>query len=101
MSIILKNDQPDKVYFIAKGSCDVTLLDHMKNDRVIRTIEQGELFGEVALIFSCQRTATVKSENYSTLAFLTQKDFVELWDYSPEIFFLIREKALSYNDPWI
>ena len=73
----------------------------MKQNRVIRTIAQGELFGEVAGIFSCHRTATVKSETYSTLAFLAQKDFLELWDYSPDTFYLIREKALSYNDPWI
>lgn len=61
MSIILKNDQPDNVYFIAQGQCAVSLIDHMKNNRVIRMLEQGELFGEVSLIFSCLRTATVKS----------------------------------------
>ena len=73
----------------------------MKIDRVIRSLDQGDIFGEVGLIFSCHRTATVKSQNYSTLAFLSQKDFLELWDYSPDTFYQIREKALSYNDPWI
>ena len=57
----MKNDTPEKVFFIAKGQCDVTLQDHMKQERIIRKLDQGELFGEIALIFSCVRTATVKT----------------------------------------
>lgn len=100
-SIILKEESPDNVYFIAQGQCDIQIHDHMRNKKIQNTLDQGEIFGEVALIFSCQRTATVKSQNYSTLAFLTQKTFLELWDYSSDTFFSIKDKALNYKDPWI
>lgn len=74
----------------------------MRNRRVIRKIEQGGLFGEVALIFSSVRTATIVSENYTTLAYLKERNFLELWDYSPDTFHLIKNHAINYNDdPWI
>ena len=34
----------------------------------IRLLTEGEHFGEIALIFKCQRTASVVSLNYNTLA---------------------------------
>lgn len=74
----------------------------MRSRRVIRTIQQGEIFGEVALIFSSVRTATIVSENYTTLAFLMEKNFLELWDYSPDTFHMIKNHAIAYkDDPWI
>ena len=65
---------------------------------MIRTIEQGEIFGEVALIFSGVRTATIVSENYTTLAYLLEKNFMELWDYSPDTFHMIKNHAIEYKD---
>lgn len=38
----------------------------------------GDHFGEISMIFQGKRTATVKSENYGTLAKLNRSDYVEL-----------------------
>ena len=65
------------------------------------------MFGEISLIFSiiaghiCARTATVQSQNYCTMANLELENFLELWNYSPDIFHSIKSKALSYRDEWI
>ena len=74
----------------------------MRQQKVIRTLNQGVIFGEVALIFSCMSTTSVISQNYTTLAYLTLKSFLELWEYSPDTFYMIKSQALSYeDDPWI
>ena len=42
------------------------------------------------------------SENYTTLAYLMEKNFLELWDYSPDTFHMIKNHAITYkDDPWI
>ena len=58
------------------------------------------MFGEIALINDTVRTATVKSENYCTLATLSKKVFYDLCQNFPDIIVSIKEKSLEYNDPW-
>ena len=90
------------VYFIAQGTCDVIVLNHMKQkDPKPQPLQQGNFFGEVSLLFPCLRTATVKSQNYCTLAYLRKDNFIELWAYSPDTFHEIEEHALRYDDKWI
>ena len=55
----------------------------------------------MSLLFPCLRTATVKSQNYCTLAYLKKDNFIELWAYSPDTFHDIEEHALRYKDKWI
>lgn len=43
-----------------------------------RQLYDGDHFGEIGLIFSCRRTATVKSLNYGSLAKLTETGFKAL-----------------------
>ena len=63
-------------------------------------MKQGEYFGEVSILNSTPRTATVKSQNYSTMAVLTKKTFYELCNSFPEIILKMRDRALKYDDPW-
>jgi len=61
-------------------------------------LDPGSIFGEVAVIFKCPRTATVISQNYSTLAYLNERNFNELMEYSPPIAEGITARALRYGD---
>ena len=74
--------------------------DHLKRSLHVRGLEQGDYFGEVALIYSTPRTATVKSSNYCTLASLNSKSFLDLCNNFPEILEKMRERALKHDDPW-
>ena len=66
------------LFFLAKGECEVWVKDEHKKERWVRHIKKGTLFGEVALLKHCRRTATVKSRNYCTCAALELKKFREL-----------------------
>lgn len=78
-----------RMYFIAKGKYDV----HVKKNHIVsvnkyqanksrekadRSLQDGEHFGEIGLIYGCRRTATVESTNYGTLAMLTKTKYLEL-----------------------
>ena len=66
--IINQGDPSDWMYFLAKGEVEILVLDEFNIERYIRTLKTGAYFGEVGVIKSCARTATAKSQNYTTIA---------------------------------
>ena len=68
------------MYFISKGKFSVSvkidhlnpnpLLDDSNQDQNNQYLVDGAHFGEIGMLFECKRTATVRSENYGTLALL-------------------------------
>ena len=77
-SICKQGDVGTQLYFLAKGNCAVWVRDELKKDRHVKYLKKGQLFGEVALIKKCRRTATIKSLNYCTCAALNVEQFAEL-----------------------
>ena len=49
-----------------------------KKKNVVRNLGKGDFFGEVSLLFSCRRSATVKPKQYCEAAYLAYKDFKQL-----------------------
>ena len=84
------------MFFIAKGDCEVWVKDHMKVSRYVSQLVQGDYFGELALITQTQRSASVKSSNYCTLASLTSKTFFDLCKSFPDIFMKMKERGYKY-----
>jgi CRP-like cAMP-binding protein len=74
--------------------------DHLKNNKLVKQLIQGEYFGELALLNQCQRTATVKSTNYCTMASFDKKMFYDMCNKFSDIFIKMKMKAVSYRDPW-
>jgi len=74
------------MYFIRTGQFEVKIKsDFAQEANVVeeapcdkRQLYDGDHFGEIGLIFSCRRTATVKSLNYGSLAKLTETGFKAL-----------------------
>ena len=107
--ICKQGDIGTKLYFLAKGECAVWVRDELKKDRQIGLLKRGQLFGEVALIKKCRRTATVKSLNYCTCASLDAEQFAELKECFPDavsklamyvdIFKAFRQTS-KYKDRW-
>ena len=60
---------------IKKGKVKV-----LKNNKVIREIEEGNCFGELALLVNEPRSATIEASQKCTLYVLTKKDFDETID---------------------
>lgn len=74
--VIWIDDEPDAFYFIAEGQCQVSIFNHVGREYTIEpALEQGSYFGELAILFNCKRTATVRSNNYCTFAKIPKSVF--------------------------
>ena len=72
--------------------------DHNSVTEATNIIGPGDLFGEIALLCGCKRTASVKTNNYSTLARIDRASFKDMCQQHPELTLLLKEKMKTYND---
>jgi hypothetical protein len=72
--IIREGEKGDNIYFMNKGEAQVLLRGENKSNEVIATLNDGCIFGEVAILTKLKRTATVKSVDYTNCAYLTRAD---------------------------
>ena len=72
------------MYFIRNGKFSVHVrMEHLRPVNIdeehqakpLHYLIDGDHFGEIGMLFDCKRTATVRSENYGTLAKLTKSSF--------------------------
>jgi CRP-like cAMP-binding protein len=98
--VISQNEEGDFMYFLARGDCEVKVVDESKKERTVKILRPGAMFGEVALLFNCKRTATVVSKNYCTMAKLAKKQFVDLYQKFPELYIDFKNRTKSYQDRW-
>jgi voltage-gated potassium channel len=76
------------VYFISKGTVEVITSD---GRQILRTLSDGDFFGELALIHSQPRTATVRAVGYCDFYVLDKDSFRETLTRYPEFERSIRE----------
>ncbi|CAI2376015.1 unnamed protein product [Moneuplotes crassus] len=99
---IVKQGEPGyKFYFIAQGQCDVFINDAYSSPIYEKTLETGNYFGEVAIIKNCKRTATIKSQSFSTCSSLEYQAFLTFLEEYPILKTNFTERMkTSYNDHW-
>lgn len=69
--IIKEGEEAQHLFLLSKGSCEVYQNNVHENETKIGKINQGDIFGEIALISHSKRTATVQSIDYCTIAALS------------------------------
>jgi glucose-6-phosphate 1-dehydrogenase len=79
-NIVIKGDTGREMYFINRG--EVETID--ANGDVIRTLQDGDFFGEIALLLSRPRTATVRAKTDCDMFVLEQTDFRRILSDFPE-----------------
>jgi len=88
------------MYILAKGQCEILVKDQTKKEVYVRDIAQGNLFGEVALLFGTRRTASVRSKDQCTIGALNEENFFDLVQNFPEVETLLRNDSRLYKDHW-
>ncbi|KAK5608129.1 hypothetical protein CRENBAI_003840 [Crenichthys baileyi] len=58
--VIKEGLEGDRMYIVAAGDLIVT-----QSGRTLRTLTKGDVFGELAILYNCKRTATVKAAKTS------------------------------------
>jgi CRP-like cAMP-binding protein len=74
------------MYLLARGDCEVRVIDEKKREQFVRTLKPGALFGEISLLYNCRRTAKIVSKNYCTMARFNLATFKELTQKFPEVY---------------
>jgi CRP-like cAMP-binding protein len=77
--IIKQGDEGDYFYIIRQGKCSVTRLASGEGwDVPLAELDDGDCFGEEALVSDVKRNATIAMISDGTLMRLSKQDFVEL-----------------------
>lgn len=59
---------------------------------------EGSYFGEISLIFGCKRTASVISNSYCTLAFISRKKLYQLQSVFEMLISTMKRNVVLYQD---
>ena len=74
--VISQDSVGSEMYMITRGTVVVTVAadteegdddenNFMVRDRIVTTLSQGHFFGEIALLYSVRRTASVRAKTFS------------------------------------
>ena len=77
--LINKGDEALSMYFISSGAVEVNL----GTKKIL--LGSGDFFGEIALITSDKRNASVKACGFCDLLILSTKDFTKFMDENPQV----------------
>ena len=89
--VVTVDDYGTAIYFIEQGEADV-LIDRSE---ATQTLGPGDTFGEIALVLTGQRTATVVARTPMRLLSLSGQDFERLRPRVPELERSLRRLGLE------
>lgn len=79
--VIIREGEPgDELYLVLDGSVDI-----VKDGSFITTFRRGEHFGEMALVDSSPRSATVVARDEARLLIIRRQDFYNILAKEPEV----------------
>ena len=83
--IVRQGTHGTSAFLIKKGKVEVYIEYAEGNKKVLAQLKENDLFGEMALISACERTATVIAIEDCEIAVLTREKFLPLPDNSPAV----------------
>ena len=87
------------MYYVGKGDCQVKIKNANGKEVFVRKLVLGQHFGEIGLIYGCERTATVYSMNYNTYAVMKKQLYRRLIQDYPEYEACMKRQVVSnYRD---
>ncbi|RAP36178.1 hypothetical protein B1207_08470 [Legionella quinlivanii] len=81
--VFKQGEQGDKFYIIAIGMVDVFSIEDGE-EIIIASLSDGDFFGEVALLYNCERNATVKTSSTCLFLSLSSDGFYKIIEHLPK-----------------
>ena len=79
---------------MAKGTCKVTVTDFAGRRNEIRKMSAGSVFGEIAYLLKCKRTASVRCLDYVSVLYLPRTEGYHFKHLSA----LLKDQFMKYQD---
>lgn len=83
--IINENDFADSLYLIESGRVKVYCSDKNGKEYIMNTLEEGDYFGELALLDDERRSASVRTLEKSTFMIIFKDEFTAVMNKHPNI----------------
>ena len=83
--VIVEGDRGNKFYIIVRGKVEVTVRRADMEEERIAILQDGDYFGEIALLKDVPRTATVKTLTTSIFLTLERSQFSSLLEDAPHL----------------
>jgi CRP-like cAMP-binding protein len=97
--IFNEGDEGNQLFVIHEGSVRVSLTTRTADGKfsrgTINTLHAGQSFGELVLLYSANRTATVTSAGASVLLVLNATDFLRLCESNPRIGYRVMQQIAA------
>jgi voltage-gated potassium channel len=94
--IINQGDIGNEMFIIGHGTLDV----YLEKNKVIASLNEGQFFGEAALLEETKRNANVRARTYCDLYTLDKEDFIRIIKRYPELLESVKQvmqKRSSYR----
>jgi CRP-like cAMP-binding protein len=99
--VFRQGETGDCMYFIQSGTVEVVCSDS-ESERVVARLSSGQYFGEMALLSSQPRNATVRTLTASTLVLLGKENFLAMLRVMPstreDILKTVQERAMKKTE---
>lgn len=82
--VIVEGEAGDKLYVIVRGIVHVLIRDETGKEHMLDCMEDGDYFGEMALLLDQPRSATIRTVTPSLLLSLSSEQFMAMLDQFPE-----------------
>ena len=86
-TIFLKGDPGDRLYAILKGRVTISAVSAEGKEILLNILEEGELFGEIAMLDGKERTADARARTATELLFIDRRDFFDFLTRHPDACF--------------
>eukprot|EP01114_Cavostelium_apophysatum_P007490 TRINITY_DN1959_c0_g1_i2.p1 TRINITY_DN1959_c0_g1~~TRINITY_DN1959_c0_g1_i2.p1 ORF type:complete len:732 (+),score=190.57 TRINITY_DN1959_c0_g1_i2:112-2307(+) len=77
--IVSEGDIGSEMFFISQGEVEVVV-----REKVVGTLDEGNFFGEIAILFESKRTASIRAKTYCDLFVLRKADLDKVLKSFPE-----------------
>ncbi len=85
-TVLHEDDEENQTFFvIAQGSVHVTVLTSEGKQAILATLQEGEFFGEMAILDGEPRSASIVAAESSSLLMLYRKSFLDILHKYPKI----------------
>ena len=97
--VIIQGKKDDgSIQFVVKGDCKITVKNSKGKEVFIKKLVEGHHFGEIGMIWDCERTATVYSMNYNTFAWMSRENYRRFIQDYPEFETCIKNHLVQNCD---
>ena len=83
--MIQQGDPGDKFYILVRGTVEVLKAGPDGTEQRIRVLEDGDFFGEIALLKDTPRTASVRTLSQCVFLTLQREQFTSLLSHAPHL----------------